>query len=256
MEQPVVRRRRMIGFLVAAFWVQTGLVYFDSTGRRTPPLSDLAARGQDIWHSRNCQSCHQIYGFGGFLGPDLTNSAESLTEARLEQILVHGSGLMPAFGLDRDDRAAVHQFLVELDKTGVGQPRARPKLPIGEILDAVIAARVKRDHALSEDEAIGREVMRRERCLGCHLPNHGSLHRAPDLTTAIERRGDAGVRAVLASGVPGKAMPKYLFSAADEAGVIAFLHWLGANRESVASAFESTRPGDASFGSIPWFEYE
>jgi nitric oxide reductase subunit C len=256
MEQPVVRRRRMIAILVAAFLVQTGLVYFDSTGRRTPPLSDLAARGQEIWHNKNCQSCHQIYGFGGFLGPDLTNSAESLTNARLEQILTLGSGLMPAFHLDTDDRTALHQFLVELDKTGVGQPRARPKLPIAELLDGVIAAHEKRVRPLSAPESLGRGVVRRERCFGCHLPNYSSLHGAPDLTTAIERRGSAGIRAVLAAGVPGKAMPKYAFSAEDEAGVLAFLQWLQANHESVAAAFESTRPGDASFGSIPWFEYE
>ncbi|MCH7870146.1 MAG: c-type cytochrome, partial [Planctomycetes bacterium] len=33
----------------------------------------MAKSGLAIWRENNCQACHQIYGYGGFLGPDLTN---------------------------------------------------------------------------------------------------------------------------------------------------------------------------------------
>ena len=66
-------RQGLMLALVCAFVAQTWLVYADPAGKRTP-LSPLAARGRALWHRRNCQSCHQIYGFGGFLGPDLTNA--------------------------------------------------------------------------------------------------------------------------------------------------------------------------------------
>ena len=119
----------MMALLVAAFIFQTWLVYADGTGRETPPLSALATRGQDLWLENNCQSCHQIYGFGGFLGPDLTNAASSLTDARLRLILVSGAGRMPAFGFGDEDRSALKQFLVELDRTGIGQARYQAPLP-------------------------------------------------------------------------------------------------------------------------------
>ena len=61
------RKRSMIG-LVLIFFVQTWFVYTDPAGRRTPALSREATLGQKVWHDHNCQSCHQLYGFGGFLG--------------------------------------------------------------------------------------------------------------------------------------------------------------------------------------------
>src|SRR5690554_1410938 len=36
-------------------------------------LSEKALQGQNLWLKNNCNSCHQIYGLGGYLGPDLTN---------------------------------------------------------------------------------------------------------------------------------------------------------------------------------------
>ena len=31
-----------------------------------------AADGRLIWQKYNCQSCHQLFGLGGYLGPDLS----------------------------------------------------------------------------------------------------------------------------------------------------------------------------------------
>ncbi len=58
---------------VIGFILQTFLIYSDSTGYKKNPLSINAIKGKQIWLQNNCQTCHQIYGFGGFLGPDLTN---------------------------------------------------------------------------------------------------------------------------------------------------------------------------------------
>ena len=80
-------RKVLLSLLVAAFAVQTWLVYSDDAGYATPPLSGPARRGQELWLRHNCQSCHQIYGYGGFLGPDLTNAAERLNRDRLEAAL-------------------------------------------------------------------------------------------------------------------------------------------------------------------------
>ncbi len=242
--------------LLAAFFVQTWLVYADQTGHATPPLSALASRGQELWHDHNCQSCHQVFGFGGFLGPDLTNATHSLTDARLDLILTEGSGLMPAFHLGQNDRAALAQFLVEVDRTGVGQPRMQPAVPTAELLDHLVKTVAERGGTLTDVEATGLSVMRKEKCVACHLPNLSSPLRAPDLTLALEKNGRDKVLRVLAEGVPGTSMPRFGFSAAHRDGVVAMLGWLGKHKEQAARVFEVTKPDGASIWSIPWFEYE
>lgn len=239
-------RQWLFGGLIGIFFVQTWLVYSDPTGRAAPALSPAAARGQRIWRAHNCQSCHQIYGFGGFLGPDLTNAADSLTEARVDLVLTEGSGQMPAFHLEQDEREAVLRFLTEVDRTGVGVARLGPKLPVDELLRNVVG-----DRPLP-----GLAVMRKQKCLSCHLPNHGSPVRAPDLTTVLERLGRDKVAATLRNGVPGTLMPKFPFTDAERGELLALLAWLGENRDRVARAFEVTRPEGGSLLSLPWFEYE
>ncbi len=77
-------RRTMVVALALAFVVQTGLVYTDDTADNLPSLSEEAQEGWWLWHHHNCQSCHQFFGYGGFLGPDLTNAADRLTDERLQ----------------------------------------------------------------------------------------------------------------------------------------------------------------------------
>ena len=245
-------RRRLLGFLVAVFFIQTWLVYSDPAGTETAPLSPLAAQGQDIWLRHNCQSCHQIYGFGGFLGPDLTNASQRLTVARLDLMLTVGAGRMPSFQLPPSDRRAVLQFLTELDRTGVSQPRLAPARPPDELLDLL----VERGKPLTEAETAGLQIVREQKCIACHLPNYDSPVRAPDLTTALDRLGRGKILATLEAGVPGKVMPRFTFTANQQDAVIAFLGWLHDHREQAEKIFEVTRPGGGSIWSIPWFEYE
>jgi nitric oxide reductase subunit C len=248
-------RRRLFSILIAVFFLQTWLVYSDSQTRRTPPLSKLAARGQEIWLDNNCQSCHQVFGFGGFLGPDLTNAIGSLTDARLDSILTEGAGLMPAFQLDAEERGALKQWFVELDRVGVGVPRLAPRLPVGELLDHLLTKVAK---PLTEQEANGLAVVKKQVCITCHLPNLATATvGGPDLTTAIERLGESKVRAVLANGVPGTVMPKFGFSDRQLDEVVAYLAWLGRHRDQAQRVFEVTRPGDGwSLRDVPWFEYD
>jgi nitric oxide reductase subunit C len=248
-------RRRLFVFLIVVFFVQTWAVYSDPAGRATPPLSALAARGQKLWLDHNCQSCHQIYGFGGFLGPDLTNVARTLTDARLDVILTRGSGQMPAFHFGKNDRNAIQQFFTELDKTGVGVPTVGPDLPAGELLDLLVQ-KAGEQKPLSAAENVGLAIVRKQKCMACHLPNHGNPVRAPDLTAVLERLGKDKVLAVLATGVPGKLMPRFDLDAEQQAGIVAVLSWLSEHSERAERVFEVTRPGDGSLLSLPWFEYE
>jgi len=246
----------MFAFLVAAFVIQTWLVYSDPAGRQTPPLSPLADRGQRLWFDHNCQSCHQIYGFGGFLGPDLTNAAGSLTEARLRLILTEGAGRMPAFGFDEEQRGALQQFFVELDRTGVSQARHQPQVPTAELLDHLVETVTARGEPLTGSQAKGLAVVRREKCVTCHLPNYASPVSAPDLATAVGRLGREKIAAVLVDGVPGTVMPRFAMPDAERAAVIDFLAWMESHSEQVARVFAGTRVKGGASWSIPWFEFE
>lgn len=84
----------------------------------TPTVSVQA--GWHTWQAKNCQSCHQLYGLGGYLGPDLTNvaSAPGKNEAYLKVFILNGTGRMPCFHLNDKQANEVVAFLQWVDKSG------------------------------------------------------------------------------------------------------------------------------------------
>jgi nitric oxide reductase subunit C len=245
------RKRLMIG-LVLIFFLQTWFVYTDPAGRRTPPLSREAARGRGIWHDRNCQSCHQLYGFGGFLGPDLTNAHERLSKARLDSVLTDGAGQMPAFHLDERARSDVAAFLAEIHETGRGQLKPQKSFDAAAVLSAVFESATDLSPALAR----GRLVMAEQKCIGCHLPNPRSEKNGTDLTTVIKKLGPRGVQGMLEAGIPAKGMPKFTLASDDMSALIVCLEWLGANQATVHGAFANAAPAELESTGLPWFEYE
>jgi len=262
-------RRTLLITLVGVFLVQTWLVYSDTTGRRTPPLSAEAARGQAVWHRHNCQSCHQIYGFGGFLGPDLTNmasrvagnaadaeAAERELLARLETVLITGSERMPAFGLELDDRRALAAFLIELDRTGVGQVRVGEARHPRELFDALTSSAETAAGGLEPEQAEGLRVMRERGCIDCHLPNGRSLFKSTDLTTLHTAVDGARLAQVLTDGVPEKGMPRLALPAVEIEAVSAFLEFLERHGADFRRGFaEAERASGGTLRDLPWFEY-
>ena len=100
------------------------VAYTDFPRRPTDaPLTELERRGLAVWRGNNCQACHQIYGFGGFLGPDLTNRVTDATpDAEFRAILEEGARSMPAFQMPPADQEAVLSFLRAVNRTGQSQP--------------------------------------------------------------------------------------------------------------------------------------
>lgn len=244
---PVPHRIAMVAILVIIFFIQTYMVYSDREGRRAGPLTPLAERGRQVWHENNCQSCHQIYGFGGFLGPDLTNMSRELTPARLETILTIGRGQMPALHLPQEDIDAISAYLIELDKTGVGTPRAWTFASPSDVpaLDSP-------EWQISESAARGRDHFLDKRCLDCHLPNPNSMFQSTDITTIAGKLDRDLIRSTLADGRPEKGMPDFKFTADEIEDVIAYLEWLGENPDSVYAMYNLQPAGGMK---VPWFEY-
>ncbi len=241
----------MVLALVAAFCGQTLLVYGDATGRELPPLSAAALRGRALWHSHGCQACHQLHGFGGFLGPDLTNLATRAGEglsARLAGVLDQGRGAMPAFHLSRRAQEDLAQFLVAMNATGVGQVR----LGGGAGPRDVLAQALKGVPPPSEDVAAGGALAESLGCIDCHSPKGPG----PDLTRLSERLSTADIDARLSVGLPQRGMPAFQLDSSDRARVRAWLEWLAANGRLVRAAFaRAERSHGPLLSQLPWFEY-
>ena len=73
-------KKGLLAVLVLCFLVQSVLVYTDHVDLE---LSAKAIEGRRLYHESACQVCHQLWGQGGFLGPDLTNAASRVDETRL-----------------------------------------------------------------------------------------------------------------------------------------------------------------------------
>lgn len=106
--------------LVVTFLIFSWKVYTDSA---IPVLewNDSAAEGKKLWQKHNCISCHQLYGLGGFMGPDLTNvlSDPAKGELYVTAILSHGLNRMPDYKFTKDEVNALVEFLRHTDESGI-----------------------------------------------------------------------------------------------------------------------------------------
>lgn len=84
-----------------------------------------AASGRLVWQKYNCQACHQLYGLGGYLGPDLTNvySAKNKGEEYISALIKSGTKQMPGFQLTTLEMEQLMEFLRSTDASGSADPR-------------------------------------------------------------------------------------------------------------------------------------
>lgn len=93
----------------------------------------MAGEGRLVFQKYNCQSCHQFYGLGGHLGPDLTNEYSRLNgnEAALRMYFKGGMKQMPKFDLTTEEEDALIEFLKSTDASGKADPRTFKRLSNG-----------------------------------------------------------------------------------------------------------------------------
>jgi len=87
------------------------------------------------------------------------------------------------------------------------------------------------EDALDDQVVLGKQIWDRNNCMGCHTILGEGAYYAPELTKAVDRRGEAWLKAFLADPeamFPGeRRMQNYGFSAEEIDAVIAFLAWIG-----------------------------
>jgi len=262
-------KKGLFALLVLFFVVQSSLVYTDV---RNEPMSPVAVQGRVLWHRHACQTCHQLYGQGGFLGPDLTNAASRVDSVRLASLLRVGSGQMPPIGLNDSETAAISAFLVAMDRPEIGRGQLRlgdAEVPAGlqEGFEQAVADRfseITQDGRADlqiglEASSTGFELVRTRSCSACHRPFRVSVAGVPDLSIVVNHRSRDSLTQVLTSGRPERGMPPPSpgFTPDEIDAVIAYFGFLNEHRTGLNErtvAFTGQRQID--WRRLPWWEFQ
>ena len=121
--------------LSAAFVLFSWTLYSDENSyEKKPPdyNQELQKQGRLVWQKYNCHVCHQLYGLGGFLGPDLTNVSEK-GFLYIDAFLKNGAASMPAFEITEAETKQLFEFLKATNASGSSNPKDYKKLWNGMI---------------------------------------------------------------------------------------------------------------------------
>lgn len=110
----------IVAILIALFSFYNYVVYNTEGYVAVEKLSPLAIKGQQLFQNNRCWSCHQLYGLGGYLGPDLTNvySTEGKGSLYIKAFLNSSVKSMPKFNFTEKEKDALVEFLKKVDETG------------------------------------------------------------------------------------------------------------------------------------------
>ncbi|HLF46836.1 MAG TPA: cytochrome c [Chitinophagaceae bacterium] len=108
--------------LVIAFLFYSGHLYL-SLPVKGKSVNEETGLGKSVWQQYNCNACHQVYGLGGFLGPDLTNTFSRRGPDYISAFVQSGTGAMPGFQLNRQEMNALLAYLQNIDASGKADPR-------------------------------------------------------------------------------------------------------------------------------------
>jgi len=249
-------KKRLLAVLVLAFIVQSSLVYSDE---RHEPLSESALAGRALWHRHACQTCHQLYGQGGFLGPDLTNAASRVDSTRLASLLKVGSGQMPPLRLTDEEVASVSAFLSAMDRPEIG----RGQLRLGSSQDGGLQASFERSVSESltdapDGVAAGFALVANRVCAACHFPFQTSPVGAPDLSTVVERLSADSLAQVLTACRPTRGMPPPIppLTADERSDMTAYLTFLSRQRTALRERTDGlTGDRRLEWRRLPWWEF-
>lgn len=114
---------KVILFLIlfACYALYSFAVYTKGTEITYSPIAEQnekTIKGKMLWQEKNCTSCHQLFGLGGYLGPELTNEMSRAGKGKLyvSFILEQGLNRMPNFHFTQDERENLIAFLEYVDK--------------------------------------------------------------------------------------------------------------------------------------------
>ncbi len=120
-EKPMMSRRNLFLLLCVTYLAQSFYLYTEGTAVETShPLSAQVQAGWELFQDNNCSACHQFYGLGGYMGPDLTNiiSDPNKGPEYAAAFIQFGTDKMPDFGFSDAEVAHIVSFLDYADSSG------------------------------------------------------------------------------------------------------------------------------------------
>lgn len=119
-EMNKTRNRTVIAIMIGLFIVYNSIIYTQKSGSSVAIMSNESLKGEQLWQKNNCSSCHQFYGLGGYLGPDLTNVISAPNKGReyVKAFLNSGVKSMPKFDFTNQEKEYLASFLEHVDQTG------------------------------------------------------------------------------------------------------------------------------------------
>jgi len=252
-------RGQVLLLLVGCFFSLSVVAYSDYPREDVRPMTPEARRGLDVWRDNNCQACHQIHGFGGFHGPDLTNRlTDNVLDAELIQVILTGRGRMPAFELPDEDLDALMAWLRWINDSGRAQPE-----PLQALNGPIASMHFKELITLADERELvtitgsaqeGLDLWTTMQCGTCHRAFQTGLLREPDLTAAATDRSFENLSRILAEG-SGR-MPATALDDSQVRTLVAFLQWLADRRSHLFELnLEMTQHEPFRWSDLPWFEY-
>ncbi len=110
----------IIIILILVFIPYNFFIYTSKSSKNDIKLTTKTLKGQKLWQDNNCWSCHQIYGLGGFLGPDLTNIYSNPLKGKnyIKVFINSGVKSMPKYNFSEDEKDAIIAYLQQIDSSG------------------------------------------------------------------------------------------------------------------------------------------
>ena len=249
-------RPRIFVVIASSFFFMTFFVYSNYPDRGIhKKLSPDAKQGLALWQRNNCQVCHQIYGFGGFLGPDLTNIMARRPDEDWTEILTVGRKQMPAFHFNEGDRTAILAYLRAVDETGQSIPEftsLKEGVDHGHLVKAYLD-----DTGRTAPVAVlrGETEVRENGCHSCHRTFARGLKGSPDISLSLSRRSRDYIRTLLKKGKGS--MPEFEYLTGDKVeDILSYVAWINQNRRPLGLYYSKKENGETfSWSHVPWFEY-
>ena len=110
--------------LFVTYLVYSIVVYTKGTEKNIVVSSDELVKiktGSRLFQQYNCTSCHQLYGLGGYLGPELTTaySDPARGELYMKAFLKAGGIRMPNYHFKDGEINALISFLKYVDESAI-----------------------------------------------------------------------------------------------------------------------------------------
>lgn len=117
MGKPLVFVALFILYIIYGFAVYTKGTANDIS--LSPAEVTLVDRGKELFQQHNCIACHQLYGLGGYLGPELTTawSDPGRGEIYMKTFMQAGGRRMPNFHFTEQEIQALLHYFRYVDST-------------------------------------------------------------------------------------------------------------------------------------------